>query len=372
MVARGLCSSCYRVWHYHHRQTGIRRECEICGKKFFVPPSRATQRSCSTACARKLVVPHPKTSALEVPCQNCGKLYWTNPSLIARGKVFCSWGCYLEGKNREHQKKIKDRKCANDDCDRTDICARGLCNACYQRWNLRFGKSAKWIEKTCPVCGATFYTFSDRTYCSRECYVKSDVFRLARKEFAEKMIRQRLESTCLQCGKVMSFIRALGRVYVRPTGKKSNPKKFCSRSCARLFFAARFDRASAAYPLIECPESYDEFLSQERLPCLVEGCDWFGKHLSIHINHAHGITASQLKAWAGFNRSTGVVCLSTLQALEARPSHGLANFDELSDPEAIRRCRGPMRPEGREHQAKGMALWRASREKVEPLFPESP
>jgi hypothetical protein len=69
------------------------------------------------------------------------------------------------------------------------------------------------------------------------------------------------------------------------------------------------------------PCSYDEFLSQTELPCLVKGCDWVGRNLSQHCNAIHAIKADDLKALAGFNRNTGVVGAITQEKMSKHSKH---------------------------------------------------
>ena len=57
-------------------------------------------------------------------------------------------------------------------------------------------------------------------------------------------------------------------------------KKFCSKDCRRLHYAERFDRWVANPETLALPQCYDEFLMQEELPCLIDGCEWKGKHLA--------------------------------------------------------------------------------------------
>lgn len=292
-------------------------------------------------------------------CEECTKPFSRTATQRKRGKRFCCWDCYLKGRAREFEAAVAGRKCANDDCDRTDVAARGLCNGCYQQWNARFGKSAKWQSKQCPTCGVEFPTHTDRKFCSLDCYTSSDIFAEARQRYSEKAEAARVASECLQCGKSISVTNSLAQKQEYADGKKRNAKRFCGRACYREYFASRFDRMVASYTALQMPCSYDEFLSQSELPCLLEDCDWIGKNLAIHCNHAHGIDASTLKSLAGFNRSTGVVGADTQRALSERQSgrqKGEKDFYLRSDPVAMTKARGPMRPEGKEHHTKAAKM----------------
>jgi hypothetical protein len=104
-----------------------------------------------------------------------------------------------------------------------------------------------------------------------------------------------VEWECLACGKK------------RELPYHDRKKKYCSQLCYRTYMAGRFDRWMASPQTMALPQSYDEFMLQEELPCLVDGCDWVGMHLSNHVNFTHGITAAEFKRAAGFNLSTGLV-----------------------------------------------------------------
>ena len=119
---------------------------------------------------------------------------------------------------------------------------------------------------------------------------------------------ERLSKPCLYCGMA---------VFCKPYQYRS--KKYCSRRCFRAFMAERFDRWLANPESIALPQCYDEFLTQDVLPCLVEGCDWVGQHLGTHVNQAHGVTARNFKQLGGFNVGTGLVTPAISDALASRP-----------------------------------------------------
>jgi hypothetical protein len=111
---------------------------------------------------------------------------------------------------------------------------------------------------------------------------------------------------CLQCGKENT----------RNINRRS--QRFCDKWCHRVYFNERFDRFIANPESIALPQNYDEFLLQEELPCLVDGCNWMGKKLAFHCNLVHGIPADKLKELAGFNRTTGLVTRDISQQLSDR------------------------------------------------------
>lgn len=302
----------------------------------------------------------------KIHCRNCETPFIASASEIKRGKAFCCWDCYLKAKEKANEEMRNSRKCANDECDRTDVLARGLCRACYQFWRTHFSKTKNWIEIQCPVCGVLFPTKRVRKYCSTECYCKSDTFKAAREKYRNKMNSMRITKECLECGKNILLTPSQATKQQYADGKKRREKKFCNNVCFRKFFADRFDRAVAEYAALEIPCSYDEFLDQRELPCIMKGCDWVGKHLSIHCNTYHGIHKDDLKAMAGFNRSTGLVGTDTFSALSAA-AIARDQGSVVDDPsvfcshESRTKKRGPMRAEGKEHIRKSAALRGANR-----------
>ena len=75
---------------------------------------------------------------------------------------------------------------------------------------------------------------------------------------------------------------------------------------------------------IALPQAFDEFLTSDVLPCLVEGCDWKGHHLSMHMNQTHGVTAENFKKLAGFNLGSGIVSAPLHQHYCERDHVGIA------------------------------------------------
>jgi endogenous inhibitor of DNA gyrase (YacG/DUF329 family) len=107
---------------------------------------------------------------------------------------------------------------------------------------------------------------------------------------------------CIQCGK---------EVWAKPSTKR----KYCSRLCYRRYLAGRFDRWIASPQRIATLQNYDEFLTQEELPCLVEGCNWRGMALGYHMNVTHGVPKDEFKRAAGFNLGTGVIAAPLSDAM---------------------------------------------------------
>jgi len=164
------------------------------------------------------------------------------------------------------------------------------------------------VRGRCLECDVLFRSYDKKKkFCSMACYAKSplmkETIRLGNEKAAARArIKaglkpgERPSKRCLECDE---------KFYVRPSQYKS--KKYCSRVCYRAYMAKRFDRWIADPQGIALPQCYDEFLTKDELPCLVEGCDWIGENLGSHVNFAHGITAGEFKKMVGFNDSTGMV-----------------------------------------------------------------
>ena len=165
----------------------------------------------------------------------------------------------------------------------------------------------------CPECNKKFESKVDKKYCSQECYHSSEECR-ARLRQLNLDKKNDVEGNCPQCGD--HFVN-----------KASRNQKFCSKICYRTYMADRFDRWVASPENITTPQNFDEFLTKEELPCLVDGCDWTGKSLGAHLNFTHGITAREFKIEAGFNIGTGLVTPEVSKNLSDR-EHLQGIFDD--------------------------------------------
>lgn len=181
-----------------------------------------------------------------------------------------------------------------------------------------------------PICGKTFESLRPgRRFCSVKCRANHPDFKAASaqriKEGRKKVTYTRSgeERPCAECGKPMYF--------TPPQIKRG--KKTCSRTCYRRYMAGRFDRAMGVSVTYKELHGYDEFLLQDKLPCLVEGCDWEGDNLSLHMNQAHGIKEEDFKRMAGFNLSTGVVSAPMAERLRQRGGEGCPGT--LDQPRAV-------------------------------------
>lgn len=122
---------------------------------------------------------------------------------------------------------------------------------------------------------------------------------------------------CLECGKAM---------YAKP----SEVKRFCGQRCYRTYQAKRFERwAANPEPLVEIAD-YEAFLNRDILTCIVQGCCWEGKHLSLHVNQAHGIPAEEFKRLFGFNKHAGVIGKGLATRYSLRAPQGIARHPEMS------------------------------------------
>lgn len=187
----------------------------------------------------------------------------------------------------------------------------------------------------CPTCGKKFHSRrTDKKFCSMRCYTASE-------QFKEMLQKNRIKSAETRGDRLPGTTQTGRYVMCQECGveiyeKKSQKRRFCCRVCYRAFMAKRFDRWVANPESLALPQCYDEFLDREELPCLIDGCGWIGKHLTLHTNFAHGIKADEFKRAAGFNLGTGVISKDLAQAYQARDYQGVASWDEDSR-EAVRK-----------------------------------
>lgn len=205
----------------------------------------------------------------------------------------------------------------------------------------------------CPTCGNNFFSKKPKTYCTIECYFKSDK-RTSRggRKIGYRVTVSRVEAALAQrTGTVRKCVECDVAFYKPP----NRAKPWCSKPCYRSYMAKRFDRWIANPERMALPQCYDEFLDQQELACIIEGCTWRGHGLSTHVNAIHGVPADEFKRAAGFNLSSGIISKPLAQALRARENVGIA-----LDPQVpLRGTRGILRyhsKEAREHNKKSRAL----------------
>lgn len=162
------------------------------------------------------------------------------------------------------------------------------------------------IRGPCKNCGGSFRSYdAKRKFCSVRCYTTSQEFLdRIRKHPAAQLVSSRaklglppdkeIKCRCLACEADFVVL------------KVARIRKFCSPTCRRKWFAERFDRWIANPESLMLPQNYDEFFTQNILPCPVNGCGWEGKCLGWHANSAHGITADKMRELMGCNKSTGL------------------------------------------------------------------
>lgn len=180
----------------------------------------------------------------------------------------------------------------------------------------------------CAGCGNEFFSRREAKFCGISCYTGSKQFTDMLKDSREKamtpasiakratMARRGEGKPCLECGT---------DVYRK---KSAMNRKYCSKACYRAYMAKRFDRHIANPEAINLPQGYDAFLDQEILRCPIDGCDWHGQWLTIHVNQMHGITADEFKRAAGFNRSSAIVSKGLAVDLQDRAKQGVALLPE--------------------------------------------
>jgi hypothetical protein len=205
----------------------------------------------------------------------------------------------------------------------------------------------------CPTCGQMFVSRAKKTFCSLKCYNKSPQFlalvdSLKQKGHAFKFTsgggRPSKETrACLHCG--TEFL-------VQP----ARTKRYCNQICYRSYLAERFDRRIANPETLALPQNYDEFLVQDELGCLIEGCNWYGLNLSLHMNFAHGVRSDDFKRAAGFNLNTGVIAAPLHLALKERKKTGVAVFPGRIPELTTGRVYDYQSLEGKEHQRKARML----------------
>lgn len=209
-------------------------------------------------------------------CGNCGSIYVPRPEQIARaagGGIMhvCSTACRVAIRQAEKQGPP----------------SAGPCRKCGKMFHT-YRKNAMFCSMDCYTSSAQFIAFAKASPPPL-----SDETRAKRAATAAKKLPR---VPCPACG-----------APVVPVKNKGTLRKYCNRSCYRAYMAQRFDRWIADPHDISTLQGYDAFLDTEELPCLVTGCGWVGRHLGLHVNLAHGISATEFKRAAGFNLHTGLV-----------------------------------------------------------------
>lgn len=282
-----------------------------------------------------------RKSYIQKKCEYCEKVFTIEKNSKEK---YCSLICKKEIiKKRSNKYKTKKCPICGTDCNIT----RKYCSQkCY--FKSRFPNGAKTIQ--CKMCGKTYFKRGcGKIYCSQECYYNDP-------ETKERFIKQfknnqkRIPYVCDCCKKP---------IILRVCESKLSKRHFCNNSCYRQWMSDRFDRYIKSNLTIKELNNYDEFLSKESLPCLVDGCDWEGMSLSNHMNFEHGINKDEFKKLAGFNVQTGVVTPEVSKKISEKAKNRF--IPQLFKPghKNIGPKNGPLRPfrkEGQEHVKKALFL----------------
>jgi len=214
----------------------------------------------------------------------------------------------------------------------------------------------------CQYCGNMFFSRREAKFCNMKCYLASDLF----KENHAKAFKKSIDANTGRPGNKTGIYKNCVECGVEFYSKPSRVKKYCSTKCYRMYMSKRFDRWIANPQTIALPQAYDEFLTNKELRCLIEGCDWIGDCLSLHMNKAHGIQADDFKRAAGFNLGTGVVSLPLHEKLCERNNVGISLHGKDERDIALKQAAEKLKEfpeyakynslECKEHQMKARAL----------------
>ncbi len=297
-----------------------------------------------------------------------------NSELIAiRDNLVCGH-CHALFKGSDSQAwKVKYEK-QNVYC--SSVCRSAAAFLKARERTIREGKTPRKgvLAGPCKTCGGMFESRKTKLFCSMDCYMKSKQF--------QDMLVENIKNLNPKCPELSAAMRAriaaknkkghnvpcleCGTEFYQKRATKTRPvKRFCSTPCYRSYLAKRFDRWIANPEGLALPQCYDEFLDREELSCVVDGCDWHGQWLTLHMNQAHGVRAEEFKRAAGFNLNTGVVSRPLAQALRQRENAGVAvnpYENALALALAARENGQNMNIrykslEGREHAKKARAMW---------------
>jgi hypothetical protein len=101
------------------QRKGTYKHCETCGKDFYCPPSKFSQRWCSIPCVpverRSLGPQHQQKPAVTITCAHCAVEFTARPWALAYGRKFCSREClYASGASQTDDAKKKRRQSTGD------------------------------------------------------------------------------------------------------------------------------------------------------------------------------------------------------------------------------------------------------------------
>lgn len=252
-----------------------KKPCPLCGKQIDFRRTRCQQ------CRNNWLKANPKMH--EGVCPTCKK-----PFASKHTKKYCSLPCYHASPDFI-------------ECVRLSLEKRG------SEWGKRIKFVCQHCKKEFAVTPSQAMGSGNRSnkFCSLSCYRKHPN-KLRRGPYAP-----RVELTCLQCRNTFDVLASY---------EESHHPKFCNWACRRKYFSERFDRFIASPESVVAMQNFDEYLLQEDLPCLFEGCDWSGIRLGMHVNIVHGVPAQDFKAMVGFNRGTPLVGSQFLETIKGKPA----------------------------------------------------
>jgi hypothetical protein len=311
---------------------------------------------------------------IKVRCAHCSKEFITSrktqrENFLLGKEVFCSQKCFqLLMKSRKRKAPcgycgevftLSDKQRNNTNNNRGVFCSRD----CFSKSRGFVPGGARRTTGICKSCGEYFESaHGNKHYCTIDCMLKDPAVINRVKKQQKGAVLARLKKlgvtdgskpyhgvvkiNCAHCGEEKKIKRST-------RGKRN----FCNSTCYRLFMAERFDRWIASPQRIALPQNYDEFLTQEVLPCLIEGCTWEGMGLTAHVNFEHGIQADEFKKMVGFNLKTGGVSPELAEILRGRAIDRDWGTGLKPNPGHKSYPAGRYRSlEGREHSRKASAL----------------
>lgn len=178
-----------------------------------------------------------------VTCEYCNKEFNRNPASINR-RIFCSVLCFHETVKTD--KTLNGRYAGGRDLDcvicgkehyRTPSAIKSAnghptcCQKCHGVWLSKHmvGEKApnyqnSCSEIVCPYCNKKFTQLrKDQKYCSREC------------GNSDQGIRNRVDTTCFNCGKIFSLIKST----VKFNKLRDHKNTFCSIKCRSEWYSGK-------------------------------------------------------------------------------------------------------------------------------------
>lgn len=198
-------------------------ECEQCGKKFFINPSRLKNnrgRFCSQKCHSE-----SRKTGITRNCKVCGKEFYMKLSLLKTNKgIYCSKKCAVKDLSGEKSPNYKGKikiTCLNCGKEFEQFPSRDHMKYCCKKCAVE-GSKGKRVEQECAFCGKTFKVREfyvkrgQYSFCSFACRTKAQIGEKNpnwrggisfepycpkfNEEFKER-VRNFFDRTCQICGK---------------------------------------------------------------------------------------------------------------------------------------------------------------------------